>query len=67
MTLVRLTADLAVNPDHVASVSWDRGHTYSALIITMADGTAHSVRHHPGPYGLDAYEVERKLLEAVNG
>ena len=61
--LIRLTNELIVNPAHVASVFWDRGHSYSALIIMMVDGTRHSVRHDPCS-GCDCYAIERKLLDA---
>lgn len=63
--LVRLTDDLIVNTAHVASVAWDRGHSYSALIVSLADGSRHSIRHEPGrgQYG-DCYAIERKLLDA---
>lgn len=62
--LVRLTNDLIVNPAHVASVSWDWGHSYSALIIMMADGTRHSIRHDHSYGSVDCYAIERKLLDA---
>lgn len=59
--LVRLTADLIVNPAHIAAVSWDRGYSYSALIITLVDGTRHSIRHEGYT---DCYAIEKKLLDA---
>lgn len=63
MALTRLTRELAVNKDHVASVHWD--DTYSRrLIITMMDGTQHSIKHDGGAYGTDCYEIERKLIDA---
>ncbi|AGH48755.1 hypothetical protein G432_05140 [Sphingomonas sp. MM-1] len=65
MAMVSVTNDLTVNTAYVASVSWDRGDTYTTLVITMADGTAHRVKHQGGPYGVDAYDAERRLLAAA--
>lgn len=62
--LLRLTPDLVVNPAFVASVHWDRRHS-TFLVITMQDGTEHSIKHTGGYYDtVDCYEVERKLLAA---
>lgn len=66
-------ADLKINPAFVASLSWDRrsyfnGPGDSILVITMHDGTVHKVRHtHTGSGwgGLDAYAIERRIVEAV--
>ncbi|MGF9567419.1 hypothetical protein AAIH70_28350 [Neorhizobium sp. BT27B] len=63
MALTRLTHNLSVNKDHVASVHWD--DTYSKrLVITMMDGTQHSIKHDGGMYGTDCYAIERKLVDA---
>ncbi|PWE52315.1 hypothetical protein DEM27_31745 [Metarhizobium album] len=65
MALTRLTKELAVNKDLVASVHWDRLYTSTALVVTMQDGTAHRITH-TGGYtgGDDCYEIERRLLDA---
>jgi len=62
--LVRLTHDLSVNRDLVSSVEWDR--TYNTrLVVTMANGTAHSIKHEPGyTGGIDCYKIEKELLNA---
>jgi hypothetical protein len=63
MALTRLTHELSVNIEQVASVHWD--DTYSRrLVITMNDGTQHSIKHDGGMYGVDCYAIERKLLDA---
>lgn len=61
MSLVRLTHDLIVNPEHVSSVSWDRSFG-ARLVVTMQDGKEHSIKHAAGYDGVDCYEIERKLL-----
>lgn len=71
MALVRVTHRLVINPAQVASLTWERNdYSPSRLIITMTDGTRHSVRHQPHLLdGVDAYDVERRLIaatEAVN-
>jgi|GEM_PF-2843763 hypothetical protein len=61
--MIKASDDLIVNPVHVASISWDRGHTYTAMIITMADGTKHRVRHDPCSLGgTDCYNAEALIL-----
>lgn len=68
--LVRVTRDLAVNPEHVSSLVWDRRHysygpSDTKLVIRMADGCEHTVTHEPHLLdGTDAYEVERKIMAA---
>lgn len=61
MTLVKLTDDLHINPEHVVSVNWERGHTYTMLVITTVLGTAHRIKHDGYT---DCYEIERRLLAA---
>ena len=57
--MIKVNDDLIVNPMHVASITWDRGHSYTAMTIHMVDGTKHSVRHNPSPYGgTDCYKAE---------
>jgi hypothetical protein len=69
--LVRLDADRHVNPTFVTFIEWDRRHYMngpgsSALVITMADGTVHRVRHEPHLLGgTDGYEVERAIIEGI--
>lgn len=61
--MIKVSDDLIVNPVHVASISWDRGHSYSAMIITMADGTKHRVRHDPFSLGgTDCYKSEAQIV-----
>lgn len=64
MALTRLTRELSVNKDLVASVHWDRAFGTS-LVVTMQDGTTHHIKH-TGGYtgGDDCYDIERKLLDA---
>lgn len=64
MALTRLTRELSVNTDHVASVHWC--HKFNArLVITMNDGTQHFINHSTGYYDTtDCYAIERKLLDA---
>lgn len=64
MALTRLTRELAVNKELVASVHWDRQFGTS-LVVTMQDGTMHRIEH-TGGYtgGDDCYDIERKLLDA---
>ncbi|WP_367354217.1 hypothetical protein [Agrobacterium pusense] len=65
MALTRLTRELSVNTDHVASVHWDRGYGSTQLVITMQDGTKHFVKDSSGyTGGDDCYAIERKLLDA---
>lgn len=66
MTLIRLTRDLMVNREHIASVHWRRNYSDSTLVITMCDGSIHNVQHNPYALdGTDCYEIEKKLLETV--
>lgn len=64
--LLRITEDLIVNPEQVASVSWERDDRRpSKLHVTMSNGETHVIRHQPGMLGgVDCYEVEKKLLAA---
>lgn len=64
MALTRLTRELSVNTDHVASVHWDRAFG-TQLVITMQDGTKHFIKDSSGyTGGDDCYAIERKLLDA---
>lgn len=61
--MIKVSDDLIVNPAHVASISWDRGYSYSAMIITMADGTKHRIRHDPYSLrGTDCYKAEAQIV-----
>lgn len=61
--MVKVSDDLIVNPAHVASISWDRGHSYTAMIIGMADGTKHRIRHDPYSLGgTDCYKAEARIV-----
>lgn len=67
MTLIALDDNRKVNPAHVASVVWDRRHYAntgpdSTLVITMANGEVHRVRH---GVDADAYAVEDRLKKAA--
>lgn len=69
--LIRISRDLSVNPAAIVSLAWERRHYFnmagdSTLVITMADGATHRVRHEPHLMdGADAYEVEKRLLGAA--
>lgn len=61
--MIKVSDDLIVNPVNVASISWDRGYTYTAFIITMADGTKHRVVHDPYSLGgTDCYKAEAQIV-----
>ncbi|OKP79747.1 hypothetical protein BTE77_06555 [Ensifer adhaerens] len=62
--MVRLTRELSVNRDFIASVHWERSYCTS-LVVTMQDGTQHSIKHTDGyTGGDDCYKIERMLLDA---
>lgn len=64
MALTRLTRDLSVNKELVASVHWDRSYG-TQLVVTMHDGTQHHIKHEGGyTGGDDCYKIERILLGA---
>ena len=46
----------------VESLTWDRGHSYTTLIITMRTGTVHRVKDWNG----SAYDAERAILTACD-
>jgi|EndMetStandDraft_9_1072997.scaffolds.fasta_scaffold00102_17 hypothetical protein len=61
--MIKVGDDLIVKPVHVASISWDRGHSYTAMIITLADGAKHRVRHDPYSLGgNDCYKAEALIV-----
>lgn len=65
--MIKVSDDLVVNPVQVASMSWDRGHTYTALVIHMADGKSHRVKHQPNAFGgTDCYLIEARIMDAFN-
>ena len=60
-----MSAFVAITDAHlrVADVShmrWDRGHSFTHLLITMRDGTLYTVKDWQG----SAYAAERAILEA---
>lgn len=55
--------DAHVRVTEVASTSWQRGHSYETLVVTMKSGEAFLVRDYQG----SAYAVERALLQAIEG
>lgn len=62
--------DLSINPAHVASMRWERRDYMNCspvhwLVIRMADGKEHRIEHAPRFHGADAYEIERKIIEAL--
>ena len=70
--MIKCGRDLSVNPQHVSQMHWDRRHYAngpgdSVLVITMADGTVHRVRHEPAYMmdHVDAYKVEQAILAAM--
>jgi hypothetical protein len=64
--LIRLTPEIIVNREFVSSVTWDRGYSYTSLIVTMSDGARHYIKHdcRAGGGGNDCYKIERDLLNA---
>lgn len=45
----------------VSHMKWDRGHSYTKLLITMRDGTVYAVEEWQG----SAYDAEARLLAAI--
>lgn len=67
MALVKCGADVSINPDHVVSIVWDRGHSYTAMVVATVDGNAIRLKHQPSAYGgTDCYAIEAALIEAAN-
>jgi len=70
VALVKCGADLWISRELVQSLEWDRRHYMngpgsSTLVITMADGAVHRIKHEPGYLdGTDAYAIERALTNA---
>lgn len=70
MSIVRITRDLSINKNEIASIEWDRrdyvngpGSTY--LIITMNHGGKHRIEHAPWVLDpVDCYKIEEKLRDA---
>lgn len=68
MGLLRCSDDVVINPDHVSSIEWDRGHSYTAMVVTMQDGRSIRLRHEPHLMnGTDCYLIEAKLVDATRG
>ncbi len=72
MTMVSIGARGSISPSYVVRMLWDHtsyanAPTRSVLVIHLADGGVERVEHDPariGWGGVDAYEVERKIMEA---
>lgn len=65
MTLVKCGPDTVINAAQIRTIEWDRGHTYTAMIVTMSDGHAVRLRHEPNSMaGTDCFLIEAKLLDA---
>ncbi len=60
-----------LDPKRISSMEWDRsfymnGPGEAKLIITLENGIRHVVHHQPYLLGgLDAYEIERKIVAAT--
>ncbi|WP_157218687.1 hypothetical protein [Flavisphingomonas formosensis] len=71
MAMVRVNRELMINAAYVSHVKWDRRQYINApgdsmLVITMADGAVHRVRHEPWLMGgTDCYAVEREIDSAL--
>lgn len=65
MALVKCGPDVHINPALIASIHWDRGHSYTKLIVTLADGREIRIDHQPHHLGgTDCYAIERDLTAA---
>ena len=53
--------DAILRADDVSHMKWDRGHSYTKLVITMRDGTRFEVKDWNG----SAYDAEKRLLAAI--
>jgi hypothetical protein len=66
MALVKCGRDTIINARDVSSIEWDRGHSYTTMVVTMLNGREIRLKHQPQFMdGTDCYLVEAKLLEAV--
>jgi hypothetical protein len=61
MSTMILVADHWLRPADISHIRWDRGHSYTKLIVTMRDGCSVEVRDHQG----SAYQTEERLLAAI--
>lgn len=68
---MRVTPELFLNPEFVADMVVDRRHYFngpgdSVLIITMADGREHRIRHEPHYLGgADIYKIQTQVEAAL--
>ncbi|MGO4167849.1 hypothetical protein [Novosphingobium sp. YAF33] len=63
--LVKCGPECHVNPALIASIHWDRGHTYTNLVVTLADAREIRIPHNPHHLGgNDCYAIERELIAA---
>ena len=70
MSLVRITRDLIINRDEVASLDLQHSHYMSGpsntvLVITMNHGGQHRIEHRNYGYDpVDCYKIQEALLNA---
>lgn len=71
MSLVRITRDLSINPQAIASLSrnaryYMNGSGPTVLTIRMMDGEEHRIEHTPHYLdGNDVYAIERRIEDAL--
>ena len=69
---MRITPDIWVNPNYVASMVVDRRHYMngpgdSVLIIMMQDGQEHRIKHEPHYYGgADIYKIQSAIEDRLS-
>lgn len=64
--LVKCASDVVINADDVSTIVWDRGHSYTAMIVTMTNGNQVRLLHQPHAMdGTDCYLIEAKLPDAA--
>jgi hypothetical protein len=62
LTRIRTGSDqFHIRASDVESLVWDRGHSYTDLVITMRSGAIHRVRERQG----SAYDAETAILAAA--
>jgi hypothetical protein len=65
MALVQCGSDTIINARDVSSIEWDRGHSYTAMVVTMLNGRTIRFKHQPNALGgLDCHRIEAELLLA---
>jgi len=53
--------DAVLRADDISHMKWERGHSYTKLLITMRDGTVYQVKDWQG----SAYAAEERILAAI--